>query len=188
MNSTVSANVAGGEGGGIFNTGPDGASSGTTTIVNSTVTANSSDLSAGGIFNNTGSVVLLTNSIVAGNDAQASNNDVQGAFSSVRTNFIGDAGTSTGLVNGQNGNLVGTTLSPIDPVLGVLASNGGPTQTHELLIGSPAIDAGDNSGGETVDQRGGRRPTDQTADIGAFEVQANNLSIDNVSMNEGSSG
>jgi Ca2+-binding RTX toxin-like protein len=188
LNSTVSANVAGGEGGGIFNTGPDGASSGTTTIVNSTVTANSSDLSAGGIFNNTGSVVLLTNSIVAGNDAQASNNDVQGAFSSVRTNFIGDAGTSTGLVNGQNGNLVGTTLSPIDPVLGVLASNGGPTQTHELLIGSPAIDAGDNSGGETVDQRGGRRPTDQTADIGAFEVQANNLSIDNVSMNEGSSG
>ncbi|MDA0920601.1 MAG: hypothetical protein O2945_16135 [Planctomycetota bacterium] len=188
LNSTVSGNVAGGEGGGIFNTGPDGASSGTTTIVNSTVAANSSDLSAGGIFNNPGSVVLLTNSIVAGNDAQASDNDVQGAFSSVRTNFIGDAGTSTGLVNGQNGNLVGTTLRPIDPVLGVLASNGGPTQTHELLIGSPAIDAGDNSGGETVDQRGGRRPTDQTADIGAFEVQANNLSIDNVSMNEGASG
>ena len=187
-NSTVSGNLAGGEGAGVFNTGPDSASSGTATVVNSTIVANATDFSAGGVFNDAGSTVVLTNSIVAGNTAESSNNDVQGAFVSTRTNFIGDAGDATGLVNGQDGNLVGTTLSPIDPVLGVLASNGGPTQTHELLVGSPAIDAGDNSGGEPVDQRAGRRPTDQTSDIGAFEVQANNLSIDDVTMNEGSAG
>ncbi|NQV25154.1 MAG: hypothetical protein HQ518_12390, partial [Rhodopirellula sp.] len=188
LNSTISGNTAGGEGGAIFNTGPDAVSSGTTTIVNSTIVSNSTDLSAGGIFNQSGSVVLLTNSIVAGNNAQGSNNDVQGAFTSIRTNFVGDAGNATGLINGQDGNRIGTTLSPIDPVLGTLSSNGGPTQTHKLLIGSPAIDAGDNSGGEPLDQRGGRRPTDMSADIGAFEVQANNLSIDSVTLNEGSTG
>lgn len=187
-NSTISGNLAGGEGGAIFNTGPDAASSGTTTVVSSTIVANATDLSAGGIFNDSGSVVSLTNSIIAGNTALSSNNDVQGTFVSVRTNFVGDAGDAVGLVNGENGNLVGTTLSPIDPVLGGLASNGGPTQTHALLVGSPAIDAGDNSGGDPLDQRGGRRPTDLTADIGAFEVQLNNLSIDDVTMNEGSTG
>lgn len=187
-NSTISGNEAGGEGAGVFNTGPDAASSGTTTVVNSTIVANSTDLSAGGIFNDAGSTVLLTNSIIAGNLAESSNNDVQGAFDSVRSNFVGDSGDATGLVNGENGNLVGTTLSPIDPVLGALANNGGPAQTHELLIGSPAIDAGDNSGGEPLDQRGGRRPTDLTADIGAFEVQSNNLSIDDVTLVEGSAG
>ncbi|MDA1164482.1 MAG: hypothetical protein O3B13_15420 [Planctomycetota bacterium] len=186
LNSTISGNRAGGEGGAVFNIGPDALSAGSLIVVNSTIVLNSSDLTAGGIFNSTGSTASLTNSIVASNSAASSNNDVQGAFVSVRSNVIGDAGTSTGLVNGANGNLVGTTQSPIDPVFGPLASNGGPTQTHKLLIGSPAIDAGNNSGGEPLDQRGGRRPTDTTADIGAFEVQVNNLSINSVTMNEGS--
>ena len=41
-----------------------------------------------------------------------------------------------------NGNLIGTFANPIDPLLGPLADNGGPTPTHALLPGSPAIDAG----------------------------------------------
>lgn len=188
LNSTISGNTAGGEGGAIFNTGPDQLSSGSLEVVNSTIVSNSSDLSAGGIFNEAGSAAELTNSIVAGNTAIVADDDVQGAFISIRTNFIGTAGSSTGLVNGQNGNLVGTALSPIDPVFGPLANNGGPTQTHALLVGSPAIDAGDNSGGVPLDQRGGRRPTDTTSDIGAFEGQLNNLSINDVTMVEGNAG
>jgi hypothetical protein len=52
-------------------------------------------------------------------------------------NLIGTGG-SGGLVNGVNGNLVGVA----NPLLGPLANNGGPTLTHALLPGSPAIDAG----------------------------------------------
>jgi len=55
-------------------------------------------------------------------------------------------------------------------------------------MGSPAIDSGNNSGGEPVDQRGGRRPTDDTADVGAFEVQDNRLSIGDVTQVEGAGG
>jgi hypothetical protein len=54
-----------------------------------------------------------------------------------------------------------------------LASNGGLTLTHALLTDSPAIDAGDNTGAPTTDQRGATRPKDgdgsAIVDIGAFE-------------------
>jgi hypothetical protein len=70
----------------------------------------------------------------------------------------------------------GTPLTA-DPKLGPLASNGGPTPTHALAAGSPAIDAGD-AFGVTTDQRGRPRPTDfpgvaaagDGSDIGAFEA------------------
>jgi hypothetical protein len=71
--------------------------------------------------------------------------------------------------------LVGTADDPIDPRLGPLAFNGGPTRTHALLAGSPAIDHGDNSGAPATDQRGVARRRDgdgngsQITDIGAFE-------------------
>ena len=67
------------------------------------------------------------------------------------------------------------TLLNIDPMLGLLADNGGPTQTHALLAGSPAIDAADDtdSAGDTVafDQRGVARPQGSANDIGAFESE-----------------
>ncbi|MEO1496502.1 MAG: choice-of-anchor Q domain-containing protein [Planctomycetota bacterium] len=66
-----------------------------------------------------------------------------------------------------------------DPLLGPLQDNGGPTPTHALLVGSPAIDAGSNS--TAPDQRGFARPADQPdvpnvaggvgTDIGAFELR-----------------
>ena len=78
-------------------------------------------------------------------------------------------------MNGTNGNIVGS-----DPVLGPLADNGGPTFTHALLAGSPAIDAGDTL--EPTDQRGEARPFGLADDIGAFELQTcyvDNWSVSN---------
>ena len=61
----------------------------------------------------------------------------------------------------------GSGFTTVDPLLDVLADNGGPTWTYMLPAGSPAIDAG--SGGEPVDQRGVLRPQGVAGDIGAFE-------------------
>jgi hypothetical protein len=49
---------------------------------------------------------------------------------------------------------VGTAASPIDPRLGPLQDNGGPTQTMALLSGSPALNAGDPTQRGATDQRG----------------------------------
>jgi len=51
----------------------------------------------------------------------------------------------TGLTNGTNGNLIGTSATPLDPKLGPLQDNGGLTMTHALLEDSPAIDAGNTA-------------------------------------------
>ena len=69
-----------------------------------------------------------------------------------------------------------TDLPQTNPLLGPLADNGGPTPTHALLEGSPAIDAGDNTECPVTDQRGVVRPRDGNSDgnavcdIGAYEV------------------
>jgi hypothetical protein len=61
----------------------------------------------------------------------------------------------------------------VDVKFGPLADNGGPTMTHALLPGSPAIDAGSNPAGLAFDQRGFNyaRVSGTAADVGAFEVQ-----------------
>ncbi|HEY8505742.1 MAG TPA: VCBS repeat-containing protein, partial [Gemmataceae bacterium] len=63
-------------------------------------------------------------------------------------------------------------LKNVDPMLGPLAFNGGPTQTHALLAGSPAIDKGSNPAMLTFDQRGPGFPrvVGPQADIGAVEI------------------
>jgi hypothetical protein len=66
----------------------------------------------------------------------------------------------------------------LDPKLGPLASNDGPTQTRALLQGSPAIDAASNANCPSTDQRGQSRPIDgngdglAVCDVGAYELQA----------------
>jgi len=64
-------------------------------------------------------------------------------------------------------------LVGLDPKIGPLQDNGGPTWTHALLPGSPAIDAGDSTLYQvpTDDQRGVPRPQGVAVDIGAFEYQ-----------------
>jgi hypothetical protein len=85
-----------------------------------------------------------------------------------------------------NGDMTGTLAAPLDPKLGPLQNNGGPTWTRALLIGSPAIDQG-TSDGLITDQRGRLRSVDNPAianttggdgtDIGAFEVQSQAVSL-----------
>ena len=94
--------------------------------------------------------------------------------SSSSYNLIGTGG-SGGLVNGVNGNQVGVVYPGLEP----LANYGGPTQTFELIRGSPAMDKGSNALAVdpttglplTTDQRGFQRIVNGTVDIGAFEVQ-----------------
>jgi hypothetical protein len=88
-------------------------------------------------------------------------------------------GPNIGLGRGanHNGTVDGTPFTAVDPLLGPLADNGGPTPTMALLPGSPALNAGSNAAaraaGLTTDQRGfGPRAAGGTVDLGALEVGA----------------
>ncbi|MHB8646782.1 MAG: choice-of-anchor Q domain-containing protein [Thermomicrobiales bacterium] len=170
-NSTFSGNSAPGMGAGGALTN----SSGTLTITNSTVTQNGTGGVGGGIYAPAGTTTL-TNTIVAGNSAVGPGPDISGTATSGGHNLIGDTSGSTGITNGVNGDIVNPT-----PLLGSLASNGGPTQTIALLAGSPALDAGDPmvcaaAPVNGLDQRGLPRPT-SFCSIGAFEPQPSLTSI-----------
>ena len=176
VNSTITGNFAANEGGGLWNS-----TTGTLIVRNSTVTGNSTDVAnnGGGIIT-LGGATTLTNTIVAGNMAGPTDlpNDIRGSLVvSSSSNLIGDAGSSGGLTNGSNGNLVGiggVGTRPIGTILNpVAADNGGGLLTHLLVSGSVAINAGmDLTGsGVTVDQRGISRPKNAAFDIGAVEVE-----------------
>jgi hypothetical protein len=92
--------------------------------------------------------------------------DLEGSVSSLGYNVIGNSGDGSGFAASD--------LVNVNPQLGPLQNNGGPTQTMALLAGSPAIDAGDNNNAPAYDQRGPGYPriVNGTIDIGAFEVQS----------------
>jgi len=179
-NSTFAGNSAAHAGGGImfYNY------SGTATVINSTV-ANNSAAYGGGIESFVGQFAIA-NTIVAGNTATTADPDIRGRFVSTDHDLIGIIGDATGFsASGPAASLIGTASNPLDPLLGSLGDNGGPTQTMALLPGSPAINAGDDHPETTTgnpalaapatDQRGKTRitPADPTIDIGAYEaVQA----------------
>ena len=150
------------------------------TVNNSTIAGNTAAVKGGGILVETALFIgvspKVTNSIIAGNTAPAGP-DCGGAIDS-SYNLIGK-GTDCAGPSAANHDKVGTATSPLDPKLGPLAGNGGPTPTLALLAGSPAIDAGNPSppgsgtgACEATDQRGARRPGGTTCDIGAFEATA----------------
>jgi CSLREA domain-containing protein len=170
-NSTVSGNSAA-AGGGIHNSATQ--ENGAVVIVtNSTVARNSAPAGGGGVLvegeASASSGVELRNSIVAQNSATAGPDVLVvpsgGVFA--RFSLIGD-GTGSGITN-TNGNQVGSAGAPIDPRLAPLGDYGGPTRTHRLLLGSPAIDAASSADCPATDQRGVPRPQGAGCDIGSFE-------------------
>ncbi len=122
-----------------------------------------------------GDSLLLQNSIVAGNTANSSP-DCNGTPTSGGHNLLGNNSGCGGLTDGANGDRVGTGAAPLDPRLGPLQDNGGPTPTQALLPGSPAL--GSNPNG-CQDDAGNPLATDQrgfpragACDAGAFQHQA----------------
>lgn len=159
-NSTISGNVnawtAADDAGGIRN-------SNTLTISYSTITGNTiagGSSNASGILNRVNSSILIQGSIVAGNGGGNCAN--VGTLTSQGYNLSDDASCALTLP---------TDLPNTNPNLGPLASNGGPTQTHALLPGSPAIDKAPATGAgcPATDQRGVARPLGLACDSGAYE-------------------
>lgn len=188
MNSTISGNQITGEqarGGGLYAHG--------TVILHSTVTGNrinSATGEAGGLWVNQGEPgpatpgTRISHSIVAGNFVGTAASDLR-SLPLLRNSLVGTlAGTEFAEAPvgspDADGNIIGGPVhGVIDPLLGPLAENGGPTLTHALLPGSPAINAGDPSavsganGIPEFDQRGApfARIAGGRIDIGAYESQ-----------------
>jgi hypothetical protein len=153
-NTTFSGNAAS-EGGGIY-------SLAVLTVNDSTLSGNSATSSGGGIAA-LGRATNLANTIIAANTAPTGP-DVGGIVASLGNNLIGNPSGGSGFVASD--------LLNVNPLLGPLQDNGGPTQTISLLPGSPAIDAGNNAllpVGVASDQRGSPRVVNVHLDIGAFE-------------------
>ncbi len=160
---TLSGNTATGDyGGGLMNY------NGTTTMVHCTVSSNTAPAGNGSGIASSGDAAtetIVEKSIVAGN----TNSDVDYVLVSFNNSFTSAGGNVIGTGNalgdfGLSGDVTNST-----PLLAALANNGGPTMTHALLPGSPALDraAGSIS---TADQRG--VSIFGVADSGAFEVEA----------------
>lgn len=165
-NTTISGNTAGSGGGALDNDFGD------VFIANSTITENSPHNISNTFwieFTVDGSL-LVRNSIIANSDAGSN------CKASPRFFFIYSLGHNLDDDGSCQFNAVGD-ISFVNPQLGALADNGGPTQTHALLPGSPAIDAGSFFGCPPLDQRGESRPEDGNGDripicdIGAFEFK-----------------
>jgi hypothetical protein len=197
-NCTISGNIATGgatqgsfggaaSGGGIYF---DNDTATSNYVVNCTITLNSANGVSGsggsgtgrggGIFRE-GMPLTLHSTIVAQNTTSHQGPDIHdnsGPTILGSYNLIGD-GAFGDFSHGANNNQVGSSGTPLNPLLGPLQNNGGPTFTHALLGGSPAIDKGIANGNAT-DQRGQSRTVDDAGvanasggdgtDIGAVEA------------------
>jgi hypothetical protein len=203
VRSTINGNTATATGGGTNNTARGGAmnnaNSGSVkvTIERSTIAGNSasgaSQASGGGVYAYGSSFQILGSTIAANGATEGANVSIN-----VPTKFrdtilaapvggpscVGSFIESLGF-NLDEGNSCGfakpSDQHGVNPLLGPLAANGGPTATMALLHGSPAIDRGTSVAGEATDQRGFARPVEiaavangpesNGADVGAYEAQ-----------------
>jgi predicted outer membrane repeat protein len=188
LSSTISNNTANASSGGGIET------SGTLTLTNSTISGNTAQNFGGGI-RAIGTSHTISNSTIYGNTALAeggglsitgpttmrstivaanTGGDIGGTLDAGSTNnLVQDATTAGGLTTGVANNFVG-----LDPQLDPLAFNGGPTRTHALAAGSPAIGVGLNPLALTTDQRGSRFVRGNSVDIGAYQRQSLRLTVD----------
>ena len=184
-NSTFNDNYSELEGGAIYNRG-------TTTITNSTISGNTSDTFGGGFYN--GGTLTLTRSIVSGNVAAYYNEIANDSTVISDTNLLGHSGGSNAtsfdsVIFGVD-DITATSDGTIPTALGAilnttLTDSGGPTLTHALISGSPAIDVVTTSFAPAavcvsaeLDQRGSRRADGPglggaACDLGAFEYDSN---------------
>lgn len=163
VNCTLAGNAASSGNGGAI----DNDYSATLAVTQCTFSGNSASGSGGGI-DNYQSQVTLVNSIVANDSADDIFNWPSSTATFAGTNIVltfDDAGTPV-----FDGGII-----PLNPMLGPLANNGGPTLTMMPQAGSPAINSGLTSAaaGITYDQRGPGYPrvVGAAVDIGAIEVQ-----------------
>lgn len=168
--STISGNIVTGNGGGIFATGVGPSTS--ATARHSTIASNSASSGlGGGIFSDNPGSISLNHTIVADNTA-LNGRDIWSVSSVPLAYSLVENGS--GFIPTGGPQFIG-----IDPLLGLLANNGGPTQTHVVLPGSPAIDAGQLGipSPPAFDQRGtpfsrivdGNNDSFSVIDIGAYE-------------------
>ncbi len=184
-NSTVSGNQADESGGGI---GVTSNPAGTIKVESSTIADNMLNVipAAGATIAagmDVGGTAIVQGSVLANNLAMSSDptnplpSDVGVTPNSTLTLSYSLVGVSNGAaIVDSGGNFIGTASSPINPLLGPLADNGGSTMTHALLVGSVAFNAGDPSIAFSpidFDQRGTGyvRVSGGRIDMGAFELQ-----------------
>jgi hypothetical protein len=187
----VSGNTASGDGGGIFAHTFYGY--GDLRLTNSTVSGNTSSIGSGGgiavdSYYYAGDAIL-TNSTVTRNRANRGGAGIHMDYADATfiDTVVADNGAARPNCGGDPVNSLGHNLADddscglnapgdlvvSDAMLGPLADNGGPTKTHALLAGSPAIDAGSpDCPPPATDQRGVLRPQGAACDIGAFESGA----------------
>ena len=165
-------------------------------ITNTTITENSAFL-AGGVHLTSANVVVA-NSIIAANHLTGDNreSDFYGSsiFQTGGNNLFGEV-TQLSILDPTGTaaatDLLGSVSVPLNPQLEPLQDNGGPTQTHLPMTGSPVIDAGNSSLASllSTDQRGGNRIERSAVDIGAVEVAnvAPSIAVaaDSVTVDEG---
>jgi len=183
------------DGGGAFmlTNGPAMAAANITVFGNTARATIGGIASGGGLyFGSNSPVVTLTNATLAGNAAAggASNEGgdayLGGATTHVKNTIVAAGTADSGYENCAGApTSLGHNIDSLDechftpaafdqvntnPLLGPLHDNGGPAETMALLPGSPAIDAGTNSGCPATDERGVLRPAGAACDIGAFEI------------------
>ena len=157
-NSTFSNNSTTNLGGTIYN-------SGTLTLIHDTISGGSAS-SGGGILNYVFGVINISNIIIANSTGgDCINNGILGTNIQ---NLVEDSSCSASLGG--------------DPMLGLLADNGGLTQTMALMPGSPALNTGDrstcaNSPVNNLDQRGITRLLGGQCDLGAYEVSVDSAVV-----------
>jgi CSLREA domain-containing protein len=167
-NSTITSNRA--ENGSPASTSSGGAMAlgASATINNATIADNGA--SFGAVATSGIATVTFRNTIVADSDG------TENCDTALSTGTI--VGNAYNLDDDDTCGFSGTDLVGVDPHLGPLQDNCGPTVTHSLLAGSPAFDAGSpaapGSGGnacEASDQRGFTRPQFARCDIGSVELE-----------------